>query len=187
MIHYDSLWFIMIHSLWFIMIHYDSLWFTMIHYDSVWFIILGYSLLFHYCSLLYIIIHSCPYVHHCEPHPGRKVVVVEFEAPGLALLALEEDVEGRRGVRHDPERDRLRRELRERGILLSLAVDLSWKVRSARDRTIRTFHIRVRSKFRQNSVKIQYILLENTTELFFRIVLHFRKCLRNFDKISSKL
>ena len=64
-------------------------------------------------------------VHHCEPHPGRKVVVVEFEAPGLALLALEEDVEGRRGVRHDPERDRLRRELRERGILLSLAVDLS--------------------------------------------------------------
>ena len=43
-------------------------------------------------------------------------------------------------------------------------VHLSWKVRSARDRTIRTFQIRVRSnfwnKFYQTSVKIQYVLLE---------------------------
>ena len=56
---------------------------------------------------------------------------------------------------------------------------LSWKVRSARDRTIRTFHIRVRSTFCQNSMHFARKFKK------FKIFQHFRTYLRNFDKISS--
>ena len=57
---------------------------------------------------------------------------------------------------------------------------LSWKVRSARDRAIRTFHIRVRSKFFQNSG-----IFARKFKTFgnFQHVLKYR---RNSDKISSK-
>ena len=69
-------------------------------------------------------------------------------------------------------RTAVRRPSKDRG-------NLSWKVRSARDRTIRTFHIWVRSKFCQNSVHFARKLKK------FRIFQHVRKYLRNSDKFSS--
>ena len=55
---------------------------------------------------------------------------------------------------------------------------LGWKVRSARDRTIRTFHIRVRSKFVQNPFKIQEFSLENSKIS--------EKLISTFSKTSAK-
>ena len=58
--------------------------------------------------------------------------------------------------------------------------DLNWKVRSARDRTIRTFQIRVWSKLYQNSGNFARKLKKIS-----RIFQHVRKYLRNSDKFSS--
>ena len=58
--------------------------------------------------------------------------------------------------------------------------ELSWKVRSARDRTIRTFQIGVRSKFFQNSG-----IFARKFKNFGKFQ-HFLKYRRNSDKISSK-
>ena len=84
----------------------------------------------------------------------------------------------RRGVEHV--------ELPIRGPLALYAgdpsADLSWKVRSARDRTIRTFQIGVRSAFFQNS-EIFARKFNNFGKSKFQ---HFLKYRRNSDKISSK-
>ena len=68
--------------------------------------------------------------------------------------------------------------------------DLNWKVRSARDRTIRTIQIRVRSEFFQNS------LPKKNSGIFARKILrkfknfgkfqHFLVYRKSSDKISSK-
>ena len=57
---------------------------------------------------------------------------------------------------------------------------LSWKVRSARDRTIRTFQIRVRFKFLQNSG-----IFPRKIKNFGKFQ-HFLNYRRNSDKILSK-
>ena len=63
---------------------------------------------------------------------------------------------------------------------------LSWKVRSARDRTIRTFQIGARSEFFHNNDKIQEFSLENSkiSEIFNMILS--KKYRRNSDQISSE-
>ena len=62
--------------------------------------------------------------------------------------------------------------------------DLSWKIRSARDRTIRTFHIRVRSKFCQNSV---HLLWNSKNSGFFNIFENICEIPTKFHQTPSKI
>ena len=113
---------------------------------------------------------------HATGREGRDVGPLEARAPHDAGL------EG--GAPHDA------------GLERGAPHDLSWKVRSARDRSIRTFHIRVRSKLSQNKGDSARIHQKSKN---FRndIVQHFLQYLawgsvwkwyicRNSEKLSSK-
>ena len=68
----------------------------------------------------------------------------------------------------------------------SAPADLSLKVRSARDRTIRTFHTRVRSKFCQNSKHFARKFKKFRIFQYFRKYLIFAKFRKKFIKLRAK-
>ena len=89
MIHYDTLWYIMIHYdtlwLWYmmIMIHYDydTLWYIMIHYDTLWYMI-PYTLTFNIDELCRIGLGSALSIDKAEgpEDPERQVELGRFHA-----------------------------------------------------------------------------------------------------------